>query len=134
MGKKKSKEIGWRKATEMLLNMPSSQKIAKLYEVLEDSKYYYVVMEKVQGRDLFELLQAHRGKNLPLALAKPILKELLTAVDDLHQRDCIHKDIKLENVMADLGSVSSVSSPSPSSPVVKLIDFDTVQTIEESSR
>ena len=113
----KHQEEQWRGSTEMLMNLPATNNIVRIHEVLEDALMYYVVMEKVEGMDLFELLRNKGG--LPIDEAKAILRQLLQAVQDLHSRGCIHKDLKLENVMVD--SPKSASGPT----VVKLIDLDT---------
>merc|ERR1719382_1485258 len=65
---------------------------------------------------------------LPLSETKAILRQLLRGVTALHNEGCIHKDLKLENVM-----VARSRSDSLVEPVVKLIDFDTAQTWEPSS-
>jgi len=131
-------EKDWRMNTEFMLNIPKSGCIVQLFDVLEDSQNYYVVMEKATGQDLFETLDCN-GR-LPIFDCKEIIRQLLTAVAELHGRGCIHKDLKLENVMVDrsptklMSSWNSVSTacsvpepPEPQSPVVKLIDFDTVE-------
>lgn len=146
----KNEEQEWRRSTEMLLNLPESGNIAQVYEVKEDNTTYYVVMEKVDGMDLFEVL--HSEGRLPLGETKAILRQLLRAVEDLHAKGCIHKDLKLENVMVDLEKSPSVKGMSPKSgkkatwghesfgdapespTVVKLIDFDTVETFSPKLR
>jgi len=50
----RTEEKEWRSSTEFMLNLPATEGIAKLYEVLEDRKGYYVVMEKVPGQDLLK--------------------------------------------------------------------------------
>jgi len=147
----KDDEQEWRRSTDMLLNLPVSENIAQIYDAMEDSHAYYIVMEKADGMDLFEVL--HSEGRIPLGEAKAILRQLIQAVEDLHARGCIHKDLKLENIMVDSPKVGSKSGnkspkhkhapkcdspkhgrgaaqepPSPTSPVVKLIDFDTVET------
>lgn len=143
----------WRRNTEMLLNLPESENIARIFEVLEDEHTLYIVMERCEGLDLYELLEA---EGMAAAwMTKPILRELLRAVRDLHARGCIHKDLKLENIMVDParfpispkamaddtpGSVlseaytSTASTAEPSTPTVKLIDFDTVETFCPKSK
>lgn len=131
-------EREWRGNMEFMLNLPRVEGIAQLYEVVEDAKWYYVVMEKVEGMDLCEMLD--RTGKLPLATCREVLLQLLAALADLHGWGLIHKDIKLENVMVDAtpkffatpgGSVVSTRTPSEAgtspSPHVKIIDFDTVE-------
>jgi len=138
----RDEENDWRSSTEFMLNLPSCSNIAQLYEVLEDEKAYYVIMEKVSGRDLFESIS---GQDLlPLTEVKEIIAQILAALVELHGGGRIHKDLKLENIMLDrtpsrqLSGSTTCSSPckstgsgkatSPVSPVsVKIIDFDTVE-------
>lgn len=137
----KGEERNWRNTTEMLMNFPDSPAICRLYEVLEDKKAYYIIMEKVQGLDLFESLMGYGA--LTLQEVKDVMKQLLGALADLHSNGAIHKDLKLENVMIDRSSslkcfnspavarssscsahANAVSTPTVA---VKLIDFDTVE-------
>jgi hypothetical protein len=90
----KDEENEWRSSTEMILNLPKSENIAQLHEVVEDAHAYYVVMEKVEGSDLFEML-ASEGR-ISMAESRAILRKLLQAVQALHAKGCIHKDLKLE--------------------------------------
>eukprot|EP00747_Dinoflagellata_sp_TGD_P150862 gnl/TRDRNA2_/TRDRNA2_177156_c0_seq2.p1 gnl/TRDRNA2_/TRDRNA2_177156_c0~~gnl/TRDRNA2_/TRDRNA2_177156_c0_seq2.p1 ORF type:complete len:515 (+),score=83.38 gnl/TRDRNA2_/TRDRNA2_177156_c0_seq2:70-1614(+) len=123
----KGEERQWRATSEMLMNLPPSEHICKLHEILEDSRAYYVVMEKVEGDDLFETLsQGH----IPLEECKVILKQLLDAIAHMHAKGCIHKDLKLENVMIDRTLISRhamKSSCSVFAPALKLIDLDTAE-------
>jgi len=111
----KEEEREWRGSTEMLMNLPASENICQLFEVLEDTITYYVVMEKVEGMDLFEYLD-NQGR-LELGMAKAILRKLLLAIKALHDKGCIHKDIKLENIMVDKSpKLRSDGFSSPKSP------------------
>jgi len=142
---RKRRKAQWLAGAEFMLNLPPRCNIARIYEVLEDTKAYYVVMEKVAGRDLFESIS---GKaTLPMVEIKEILTQILTALADLHAQGHIHKDLKLENVMLDRtppttdtvnrrswkdsSKSSGTMSPSSPSPLsVKIIDFDTLECYE----
>lgn len=117
-------EKHWRQSTEFLLNIPDNCGIARLYEVLEDQKAFYIVMEKVDGMDLFETLEK-QGK-LDVSVAKEILRQLLLAMDHLHCHNAVHKDLKLENVMLDT-SPARRGDPWTPTASVKVIDFDTLE-------
>merc|ERR1719277_1876751 len=112
--------------------MPKIETLCAFYEVLETETCYYVVMEKVEGKDLFEQMASEKLCHLD---AREIVRQILEGLNAMHSSGRIHKDIKIENVMVDrvdspVKRRPSDKSPacSPVSPVVaKLIDFDTVQ-------
>uniref|UniRef100_A0A7S0F999 Protein kinase domain-containing protein n=1 Tax=Pyrodinium bahamense TaxID=73915 RepID=A0A7S0F999_9DINO len=108
----RSTEKAWRASTECLLNLPAFSGIARIYEVLEDKIAYYVVMEKVPGKDLHERL--HKEFRIPVEEVKEVLRQLLQGVAELHASGCIHRDIKLENVMFDRTTRQSEMERAPS--------------------
>eukprot|EP00927_Polykrikos_kofoidii_P066656 TRINITY_DN62211_c0_g1_i1.p1 TRINITY_DN62211_c0_g1~~TRINITY_DN62211_c0_g1_i1.p1 ORF type:complete len:354 (+),score=72.04 TRINITY_DN62211_c0_g1_i1:79-1140(+) len=142
-------EREWRITTEYQMNMPKVDTLCELMEVLETREKYYVVMEKVEGEDLFEQMAKKRISHLD---AREICRQILEALKVMHSDGRIHKDLKVENVMVDLSPKSAKSTgasrasgsrasrqsreefPEPCSPATaKLIDFDTVQDWEPSS-
>lgn len=70
--------------------MPSSCGVAHLYEVLEHEEAFYIITEKAEGVDLFEML-AQEG-SFPLEASKEIIFQLLEAVAHLHDNKCVHKE------------------------------------------
>jgi len=131
-------ERDWRATTEIQLNMPKVDTICELIDCIETPDFYFVVMEKVEGLDLFE--QCSKEKLRPVD-AREVLRQVLQALQVMHGSGRIHKDLKLENVMVDLSpkttspltARSHLSSPSRSPATSKIIDFDTVQDWEPSS-
>lgn len=75
----------------------------------------YMVMELVEGRDLFEVISKD-GKLSP-ARAATIASQICDAVATAHDRGIIHRDLKPENLMLT-GDPSS-----PGGEWVKLFDF-----------
>jgi len=104
----KDEENDWRESTELMLNLPHNSSIARIYEVLEEKEAYYVVMEKAGGMDLCETLRS--GQALPVVEVKEVLRQLLSGLAELHDRGCIHKDLKLENVMLNRSPSSDAGS------------------------
>mmetsp|Transcript_165877 Transcript_165877/g.532567 ORF Transcript_165877/g.532567 Transcript_165877/m.532567 type:complete len:351 (-) Transcript_165877:40-1092(-) len=140
-------ERDWRRTTEVQLGMPQTCRLCEYFEVLETDKCYFVIMEKVEGKDLFEVISEARPAREE---ARDIVRQILEALDVLHSHGRIHKDLKIENVMVDLSaSGSSVVSQQRRTPesaaasrtrsfgaspaTTKLIDFDTVEDWEPSS-
>eukprot|EP00928_Gymnodinium_smaydae_P009167 TRINITY_DN13394_c0_g2_i4.p1 TRINITY_DN13394_c0_g2~~TRINITY_DN13394_c0_g2_i4.p1 ORF type:complete len:320 (+),score=64.01 TRINITY_DN13394_c0_g2_i4:245-1204(+) len=135
--KRGSDEREWRCTTEIQLNMPKNDTLCEYLEVLETKDNYYVVMEKVDGRDLFEQMQ-HDKDGIKQVKTREIVWQILSALSKLHGSGRIHKDLKLENVMVDMNTPKRRQSQVPgggdlSPPSAKLIDFDTVQDWEPSS-
>lgn len=122
-------ERGWRTTTEFQLNMPKSDQVCELYEVLETPVRYFIVMEKVEGRDLLEEIADGR---IPHVDAREVVQDILQALTDMHKAGRIHKDLKLENVMVDMHSPKKMDAPG-SPAAAKLIDFDTVEDWEPKS-
>lgn len=81
-----------------------------------DSEALYLVMEKLEGRDLWELM--HSNRIFPEAIAAAIGHELCLALDAAHQVGIIHRDLKPENVfvtsagrvvLTDFGIVKAIA-------------------------
>lgn len=111
-------ELEWRETMLRVLNLPEHPGIATTYAVLEDSRAYYVVMERVAGLDLFEVLRRER---LSVEDVRAVLQQLLGALAVLHSSGFIHKDLKLENVMLERRRRRDGQAIH-----IKLIDFDTL--------
>lgn len=129
----------WRKSSEFLLNMRECEGICKLHEVLEDEYAFYIVMERVNGDDLFETLELEG--TFSIDVVKDVMRQLLHATAHLHSHNAVHKDLKLENVM--VGNEAGQQAPPGTSSgsrnrggqsartaagtSIKIIDFDTVE-------
>jgi serine/threonine protein kinase len=57
-----------------------------------------LVMDMVEGKEMYELLQRF-PRGLPESEARHFLRQIFEAVEDLHQNDLVHLDLKLENIM-----------------------------------
>ncbi|CAF2033569.1 unnamed protein product [Rotaria magnacalcarata] len=70
--------------------------IIRLYEVIETPKEIHIVTEYASGGDLYTRIN-HAGK-IPEDEAKHIFAQITAAIDHMHSRDIVHRDIKTENV------------------------------------
>ena len=71
--------------------------IIKLKEVFDTKKHLLIIMEIIEGGELFE--QIVKRKIFSEYTASQIIKELLEVVGYLHDVGIIHRDIKPENIL-----------------------------------
>ena len=97
---------------ELLKVIGSHPHIIKLIDVLEDDKHFYVVLEYLEGRDLFEFMNRNFMNETK---ARKIVYSVFRAVKYLHNFGIVHRDIKLENIV--------MNSRDNLKALPKLIDF-----------
>ncbi|RHZ62655.1 non-specific serine/threonine protein kinase [Aspergillus thermomutatus] len=73
--------------------------IARLYEVIVTEKLVWLVLEYCPGDELYNYLLRHGP--LPIDKARRIFTQLVGAVAYVHSRSCVHRDLKLENILLD---------------------------------
>lgn len=95
--------------------------IVRLEQVYECHDEVHLVMELLDGGDVFELLE-ERGQFTEEQVAS-IMRQILDAVAYLHERGITHRDLKLENVLRK----------SKDSQCVKLIDFGFATPVGEKA-
>ena len=69
--------------------------------------YHFLVMEFVEGRDVYSLL--HEKGRLPEAEALAILEQIAAALDHIHGEKLVHRDIKPENILIDANGVAKLA-------------------------
>jgi len=72
--------------------------ILKLYEVYEDKQQFYLVMELVQGKELFDKI-VERGQYSERD-ASHITRQFVSAIEYLHSKGIAHRDLKPENILS----------------------------------
>lgn len=94
-----------------ILAMVDHPNIVRLFEVIEDDKYFNLLQELCTGGELSKRIQMTQLKEKEIAT---IFNEIMSAVAYCHEKGIVHRDLKLENIL--------FASDSPDSPV-KIIDF-----------
>ena len=84
--------------------------ILKMYDFFNNEERLVIITEIISGGNVFQQLQLK--KHFSEDLARTYMKQLLHAVNYMHQKQYVHRDLKPENLLID-GTDGSI----------KLIDF-----------
>jgi len=84
---------------QILMSRAKSPWIVELKASFQEDDYLYLVMEYLPGGDLMNLLI--KKDILTESEAKFYISELILAIESIHKLDCIHRDIKPDNILID---------------------------------
>jgi serine/threonine kinase 38 len=87
------------RAERDVLSQAKNQWIVELKFSFQDQKFLYLGMEFLPGGDLMTLLMAR--DILPEEDAKFYAAEMVLAIESVHEMNCIHRDLKPDNVLID---------------------------------
>ena len=81
------------------LNHPN---ITKILEMFDDEKYFMIIMEYINGGNLFSFVKKRR--KLSEKTAKFLFRQIILGIKYIHEQNIVHRDIKLENLLIDLNN------------------------------
>ena len=84
---------------QLIMSKLKSKWIVELKESFQEGDYLYLVMEFVAGGDFMNLLI--KKDILTEKEAKFYMAEIILAIESIHNSDCIHRDIKPDNILID---------------------------------
>lgn len=94
-----------------MLEVQQSQKTVKFRQIYETKDFIFIEMEYIRGGTIQKLF----NKNTDKSFKRTLMKNILTAVNFIHDKNYIHRDLKPDNVLLqERGRVS---------PEIKLCDF-----------
>lgn len=93
-----------------VMKLLEHKNIVRLFDVWENSNELYLIMEYVEGGELFHYVEQRKG--LPEDETIMIFRQIIAALLYCHRMHICHRDLKPENILLD-----------PSTLTVKLIDF-----------
>ena len=84
---------------QLFMSKVKSPWIVDLKASFQDEDYLYLIMEYLPGGDLMNLLI--KKDILTEEEARFYLAELILSIESIHKLDCIHRDIKPDNILID---------------------------------
>ena len=104
----------WRaRDRELLSARVAHPNVCRIVEAGEQAGIPFIVLERLEGESLAQRFST-KGP-LPLARARDVFVQLLSALEAVHQAGIVHRDVKPSNILLVYHSSGS--------PVVKLFDF-----------
>ena len=85
-----------------LMRKLNHKNITKILEMFEDKKYILIIMEYINGGNLFSFVKKRR--KLSEKTAKFLFRQIIEGIKHIHEHNIIHRDIKLENILIDINN------------------------------
>jgi len=119
----------WEKEKEMLYSL-SHPNIINLYDAFFHDKYYYLVMEKADGNLRDYISQV--GK-LPNNKVIEIGGQILSAVNHIHSKNILHRDLHVDNILYsfDKSSGNDAQPAIERKIITKISDFGISKQLRE---
>lgn len=76
--------------------------IVKFYETFDSKNHILIIMEYISCGDLLSFVR--KRTKLSEKIAKFIFKQIIEALNYIHSKGFIHRDIKLDNILIDLNN------------------------------
>ncbi|KAL9180634.1 hypothetical protein ACHAXT_011087 [Thalassiosira profunda] len=100
MGKQLKREIA-------ILRLIEHPRVVRFYEVLASKTKIYLVLELVEGGELFDLLVKEKGFGEDKA--RFFFRQLVEGVECCHEKGICHRDLKPENLLLDSANQLKIS-------------------------
>ncbi|KJE92025.1 checkpoint and tumor suppressor protein 2 [Capsaspora owczarzaki ATCC 30864] len=106
-----------------ILSTISHPSIIRVFDMFETPNTFYIVLELVNGGELFDLIV--KESKFKDAEAKFLFRQMLLAVKLLHDNDIAHRDLKPENIL-----ITQVDDDT----LIKLSDFGLAKLVGDANQ
>ena len=109
--------------------------IVKYISLVEKKKDYWLIIEYCNGGSLVKALKYHLtqfNKPVPENIVRYFIKNILTAVIYLNNKNIIHRDIKSDNILLHYENEQDLEANNFTKAKIKLIDFGFARYLDEN--
>ena len=102
--------------------------IIRIEALKKTANHYYIIMDYCNGgtlKDNYYKYKIKYGSSFPEKIIQHILRQLVEAVAFLHNKNILHRDLKLENILINFNSEEAKNNIDILNSELKLIDFGT---------
>ncbi|TNV87738.1 hypothetical protein FGO68_gene16316 [Halteria grandinella] len=90
--------------------------VVKIIEYTEDSQYFNIAMEYVEGGSLQDWVLENKQNQYKEDVYRPIIVQLVEGLSFMHKLGIVHRDIKLDNILLNKDPITKKIEP-------KFVDF-----------
>ena len=101
-----------------VLELTDHPHITRIFELMEDSRNYYIVSELMSGGHLMEKLLNKQDTCFAEHTTAKIIYQMLLALNFMHTKNIMHRDLKPENILCE-----AAADVNEDEFVIKLTDF-----------
>merc|ERR1712130_863261 len=80
--------------------------VVRLEASMQDEANVYMILELLQGGELFD--EIVRGKSFSEADASETMRQIMTAIREMHAQGVCHADLKPENLLLETSEANSI--------------------------
>ena len=93
-----------------ILSILRHPNIVQLYETINSDNTIYIIMEYIEGKDLFQYI--YSMQHLTEYKSSQLFRQLISCLEYIHKLGIVHRDIKPENILLNKNK-----------KILKLVDF-----------
>ena len=101
-----------------ILSILRHPNIVQLYETITSDNTIYIIMEYIEGKDLFQYI--YSMQHLTEYKSSQLFRQLISCLEYIHKLGIVHRDIKPENILLNKNK-----------KILKLVDFGLSNTYEK---
>ena len=137
---RKSLDISQRKDDTMneinILSTINNDNIVKFFQCSLSEHNYYIILEYINGYTLSKCLEKYIEKyNKPFSeeIVNYLMKQILSALNYLHNKRIVHRNLRLENMMVHFDNLENKENLDMMKAKIKIINFGLAKDLDRDN-